>query len=221
VAPGKRPDGTDATAPRRRPGRPRLTEPSPEYVATLDRIVSAAAEVFRARGYARSTLDDVAAALDLRRVSLYHYVRSKAHLLSLVCERALATALVSIEEFDHIEDPAERLKALVRMHATLIAREPAMAKVFFDEQASLPDEDRTRIGDVHRQYFKAFTRTVKACIDAGALPRADARLSALAIVGMVTWVYKWFRPGRDDPEVFADTCVALILEPRGATRRRR
>jgi TetR/AcrR family transcriptional regulator, cholesterol catabolism regulator len=204
----------DEEAPRRRPGRPRLTQPSPEHLARLDDIVDAAAEVFRAKGYRASTLEDVAEALDLRRASLYHYVRSKSQLLSIICERALSLALQSVDEINRIQDPAERLVALLRMHATLIAREQAMATVFFDEQASLPDDDRARVGDVHRRYFAAFAATVETSIEAGVLPRTDPRLSAHAIVGMVTWVYKWFRPGRDDAEAFADTCVALLLEPR-------
>jgi TetR/AcrR family transcriptional regulator, cholesterol catabolism regulator len=211
----------DDTAPRRRRGRPRLTEPSAEYLARLDDIVDAAAEVFRARGYHASTLEDVAEALDLRRASLYHYVRSKSHLLALICERALTLALQSIDQINQIQDPAERLMTLVRMHATLIAREQAMSKVFFDERASLADEDRARVGDVHRRYFAAFAATIEACIEAGVLPRADPRLSTHAILGMVTWVYKWFRPGHDDPEAFAETCVALLLEPRAGIARAR
>jgi TetR/AcrR family transcriptional regulator, cholesterol catabolism regulator len=104
--------------------------------------------------------------------------------------------------------------ALVRMHAKLIARERAMATVFFDEKAVLPAGDRATVEDIHRRYFSAFAATIEASIEAGVLPRADPRLSALAIVGMVTWVYKWFQPGRDDPDAFADTCVALLLDPR-------
>ena len=204
----------DETAPRRRPGRPRLTQPSPEYLARLDDIVDAATEVFRTRGYRASTLEDVADALGLRRASLYHYVRSKGQLLSIICERALALTLQGLDEINRIEDPAERLVALVRMHAILIAREQAMAKVFFDEQASLADGDRASVEDVHRRYFAAFAGTIEASIEAGVLPPSDPRLSALAILGMVTWVYKWFQPGRDDPDAFADTCVALLLEPR-------
>src|SRR5207253_8692552 len=75
-----RPAVSDDGVPKRRgPGRPRLLEPSPEYVARREEIVAAAAEVFHEKGYDAGTLDDVADALDLRRASLYYYVRSKAN----------------------------------------------------------------------------------------------------------------------------------------------
>ena len=211
----------DETAPRRRPGRPRLTQPSPEYLARLDEIVGAAAEVFGTRGYRASTLEDVADALGLRRASLYHYVRSKSELLSMICERALAFGLHSIDEINDIEDPAERLVALIRMHATHIARGRAISTVLFDEKTVLPEADRATVEDTHRRYFSAFTAIVRASIEAGVLPPADPRLSALAILGMVTWIYKWFQPGRDAPEAFVDTCVTLLLAPRPARPQRR
>jgi AcrR family transcriptional regulator len=204
----------DETAPRRRPGRPRLTQPSPEYLGRRDEIVDAAAKVFGTRGYRASTLEDVAEALGLRRASLYHYVRSKSELLSMICERALARGLRSIDEINHIDDPAERLVALIRMHSTLIARDRAMSTVFFDEKTVLPKGDRATVEDTHRRYFAAFTATIKASMEAGVLPPADPRLSALAIVGMVTWIYKWFESGRDSADDFADTCVTLLLAPR-------
>src|SRR5436309_11157977 len=88
----------DGVPKRRGPGRPRLLEPSPEYVARREEIVAAAAEVFHEKGYDAGTLDDVADALDLRRASLYYYVRSKANLLFLIFEHALDMALRRLEE---------------------------------------------------------------------------------------------------------------------------
>src|SRR5690606_29007945 len=79
---GVMPKKSKQPAPPRR-GRPRLTEPTPEYLARREEIVAAAARTFRARGYDSASLDDVAAELDLRKASLYHYVDSKAHLLYL------------------------------------------------------------------------------------------------------------------------------------------
>jgi hypothetical protein len=49
----------------------------------------------------------------IRPTSLYHYVPSKAHLLSLILDRAISTALNQIEEYLEIEDPGERLVALL------------------------------------------------------------------------------------------------------------
>src|SRR5436309_14584491 len=100
----------DGVPKRRGPGRPRLLEPSPEFVTRRQEIVAAAAEVFHEKGYDAGTLDDVADALDLRRASLYYYVRSKSNLLFMVVEQALIVALERLDEYAQIEDPRERLE---------------------------------------------------------------------------------------------------------------
>jgi len=52
---------------RRGRGRPRHDTPSADYIARKELILQKAAEVFAAKGYEAGTLDDVAAALDMRK----------------------------------------------------------------------------------------------------------------------------------------------------------
>ncbi|HTK64752.1 MAG TPA: helix-turn-helix domain-containing protein [Pseudonocardia sp.] len=54
----------------------------------LEDIIETGIEVFHNRGYDSGSLDDVAAALDLRRASLCHYLRNKAQLLYLTSSTA-------------------------------------------------------------------------------------------------------------------------------------
>src|SRR5438132_13578769 len=84
--------GSERT-PKRRPGRPRLEQPSPDYLRRREEIIDAAAQVFRVKGYEAGTLDDVASALDMHPATLYHYIQSKSHLLSLVCARVINVIL--------------------------------------------------------------------------------------------------------------------------------
>ena len=197
---------------KRRPGRPRLESPAPPdyYLKRRDEIVATAAEVFRVKGYAAGTLEDVAAALDVRRPTLYHYVRSKKQLLSLICEHVMSAILQAIEEVSRVEDPRERLAATVRVHITTIADHQDLFKVFFDERGSLPEQDQARMRELERRYVQAFAATAATAMDAGILPRTDPRQAALALIGLGTWIYKWFNPQRYDPATYAGTCLALL-----------
>jgi len=116
-----------------RRGRPRQTEPSERHRARRDEIIDTAIRVFHANGYESGSIDDVASSLDLRKGAIYHYFPSKAHLLFSIFDRAITTALVRLEEFDRIADPVERLTALIRHQATIVAREPDLFTVFFDQ----------------------------------------------------------------------------------------
>jgi AcrR family transcriptional regulator len=202
---------TKPADPPRKRGRPRNLEPSEEYRERLEDIVRVAAEVFRARGYDAGSLDDVAAALGLRKASLYYYVKRKSDLLRLVFDRAITAALTEVERLAHITDPRERLAALVRHQALLVVRDPSLFAVFFDQRAGLEIQDLADIGRKERRYVRHFVLAAEAAMDAGVIPPGDPRIVANSIIGMTSWSYKWFDPGRDSMEEFADNCVALIV----------
>ncbi|HVU72875.1 MAG TPA: TetR/AcrR family transcriptional regulator [Mycobacteriales bacterium] len=199
-----------ADPPRKR-GRPRHIEPSQEYRARLEDIVSVAAVVFRTNGYEAGSLDDVAAALGLRKASLYYYVKKKSDLLRLVFDRAITVALTEVETLAHITDPRERLAALIRHQALLVVRDPSLFAVFFDQRAGLEKADLADIGRKERRYLRQFVLAVEAAIDAKVIPPGDPRMIANSIIGLTSWSYKWFDPRRDSPEAFADTCCALVI----------
>ncbi len=199
---------------KRRPGRPRLTEPSPEHLARRQQLIDTAAEVFRAKGYDAGSLDDVAAALDLRKASLYYYVRSKAELLYLIFDRAITLALSRLEEILAVEDARQRLALLIRHQVLTIAGEPGLFTVFFDQRAGLDHERAQEIRAKERHYLGVYAKAVAQATSESVIPPVDARYAAQAIIGMTSWIYKWLDPKRDDPEQIADTCVRLILGDR-------
>lgn len=196
---------------RRRPGRPKLTEPSPEYRQRLADIIETATAVFHERGYDSGSLDDVAAALGLSKPSLYHYFRSKGQLLYFIFDRALSTSLERLATLSGIEDPQRRLAALIAHQVRMVATDPTLFAVFFDSRPRLDDEYRDVIARKEREYVSRFGALVEGAVLAGAVRPAEARISAHALIGMTSWTYKWFDPRRDDPELVARTMIRLVL----------
>jgi len=194
-----------------RRGRPRQTEPSERHRARRDEIIDTAIRVFHANGYESGSIDDVASSLDLRKGAIYHYFPSKAHLLFSIFDRAITTALVRLEEFDRIADPVERLTALIRHQATIVATEPDLFTVFFDQRPRLDEEFEREIRVKERRYLRSFETAAEAAIAAGALPPAEPRYAAQAILGMTSWTYKWLRPGVDSVETAAEVMVRLLI----------
>lgn len=201
---------TAAATPRKR-GRPRNLEPSEDYRRQLENIVTVAAEVFREKGYDAGSLDDVAAALGLRKASLYYYVKRKSDLLRLVFDRAITSALREVDTLAHITEPRDRLMALIRHQALLVVGDPSLFAVFFDQRSGLEAQDLAEIKQKERHYVRHFVVAVEAAMDAKVIPKGDPRVVANALMGMTSWAYKWFDPKRDSAETFAAACVALII----------
>lgn len=200
----------EVAVPRRRRGRPRLDQPSPEYLAKREEIVDAAMRAFGQRGYESATLDDIAAAIDFRRASLYHYIPSKAHLLYLVHVRAITAAIRQLAESRGVSDPRQRLVAFIRNQVTEVARHRSMVKVLFDDRGALDERYEDEIVEKERHLLKEVVALVKEAVEAGVLPSVDPWYGAQVLLGATTWHYKWFDPDRHDAEAVAESCLALL-----------
>lgn len=205
------PTGSPTLVGKRRPGRPRSDGPSDDYRARQAEIVEIAAQVFRAKGYDSGTLDDVAEALDIRRASIYYYVKSKSNLLFMIVDRAIGEALERLDSLDAVSDPRERLEALIRHQVATVTNEPNFFTVFFDHRLHLPPGLDMRVRQQEVRYFNVFVKALADATKAGVIPPIDTRAGAHAILGMTTWAYKWFDAESDDSDLLAETCIALVL----------
>ena len=114
---------------------------------TAESIIEAAEEVLRRYGPAKTTVVDVARALDVSHGSVYRHFPSKAALRDAVTRRWLDRISAPLEEVVADDgDPAERLRAWVRLLAATkqgIAREdPELFATF----RKVTDEAREVVG---------------------------------------------------------------------------
>jgi AcrR family transcriptional regulator len=195
----------------RRLGRPRNETPSAAYLARKELILQKAAQIFAAKGYDAGTLDDVAEALDMRKASLYHYVRSKRDLVGLLFVRAFEAGVARLEQAGTISDPGTRLISIIRIFVDEMADHPGLVATFSGGRPRFNDERDDQFDANDRRLVKIVTRAVQDAVRAGILPAVDARYGAMAIIGMVSSVHKWYDPKRDpDPELIATNFARLL-----------
>ena len=106
--------GDRASAPgedsRRRPGRPRAGSEDKR-----ERILNEAIALFGARGYAGTSLSDIATASDISKAGLLHHFTSKDELFAQVLERRDRADRARVMGGGSIEDPWELLDAFVAL----------------------------------------------------------------------------------------------------------
>ena len=98
------------------------TAPSPAAVAVMD----AAAQCFAERGYAETSIDDVARRLDATKGRIYHHFASKTDLFFQVYRRGMALNFAGVAP--HRGD----LAAMCRAHAETIMREQTYQRVIVE-----------------------------------------------------------------------------------------
>jgi AcrR family transcriptional regulator len=184
-----------------------------------DAILGEAAALFARQGYRATTLDDVAESLDIKKASLYHYIRSKEELLTEIYDRILTRIDAAVRPIGESDIPAdERLRRMVHAHLEVVTAERDMLAVVFREEAELSPDAKRAIRARKRDYERIFERVVDEGQQAGLLRPITTRLAVLALLGMCNWTYQWFRDPGDtpNPETFSAGEVSaefvLLLE---------
>lgn len=172
------------------------------YLERRGALLKAAADVFREKGVAGATLEEIAVLAGIDRASLYYYVSSKKELFNEVVQEMVEQNVLMAESIrDGSDSPTAKLQALlVRLLGSYEANYPSLF-VFLQEDIKKVAATKTQAGkkllELMRRFDDATTAIVQQGVDRGEF-RADvpARVSAYAIIGMANWTHRWFTPSR-------------------------
>ena len=180
-----------------------------------DEIIDAAARVFAQRGYHGTTTQAIADVLGMRQASLYYYFPSKEAALEEVCARGTDGFVEGAERVLQLDaPPLEKLTRLIASHLAPIDTMPDYVRVFINERRYLPDASRKRIGRKSRRIERIFELVIEAGIEDGSIkPGVDARLTMLAVLGMLNAVINWRACDQcQDIEAIAAGFVRLVAD---------
>jgi len=191
-------------------------------------IEDVASDLFRAHGYAATSVRDIARALDIQGPSLYAHVTSKEDVLWAIVERAAtrfeaaADAAIAVQGGSPLAaaDPGAALGALVRAHVRVITDDVGAAAVFVHEWRALGDVRREAILARRDAYEHRFRDLIRVGMAGGQFEMTDVALASAAILGALNGLAAWYDPtGRLGPDRIADQMADLILRLlQGASR---
>ena len=160
-----------------------------------DRILEAAARLICAKGYEATSIQDIADATGLTKAGLYHHIRSKESLLLEiqhygmdVFEERVLSQVVSIA------DPLDRLKACMEKNVLLVTQGWSKeVTIILHEHATLTGEARAQMNARKKRYVRFLETSFAEAVRAGRIRPVNPKVAAFAFLGMVLWIYKWFR----------------------------
>ncbi len=163
----------------------------------LREICRTAARVFYDKGYDGASMQDIAQAVGLTKAGLYHHVGSKDRLLFEIMNYGMDILdEVVVSKVRDIADPRERLRQTIIGHIDLVVRARDLEiTVILHENRSLKGELRKTINARKQKYIHLLEQTIaEVQARAPGLPRISPRLAAFALLGMINWLYQWYRP---------------------------
>ena len=178
-------------------------------------IEAAASALFRERGYAATSVRDIAQALNIQGGSLYAHVASKEDVLWSIVSRAADrfNAEVGPIAADHTPMLATtRLRAMIRAHVEVVTSAQRDAAVFLHEWRFLSPERREQMAARRDAYEALFRQVIAAGSAAGTFAAVDPRLTATAILTALNGMATWYRPdGQLTAQEIADHHADLFL----------
>ncbi|MCJ7502238.1 MAG: TetR/AcrR family transcriptional regulator [Acidobacteriia bacterium] len=162
----------------------------------LREICRVAARVFYEKGYDGASMQDIAKAVGLTKAGLYHHVGSKDRLLYEIMNYGMdildETVLQKVKD---IADPQEKLRQTIVGHIDLIVRaRDQEITVILHENRSLRGALRKKINARKREYIHYLEGLIAQVQErSGATPLLSPPLAAFALLGMVNWLYQWYR----------------------------
>jgi AcrR family transcriptional regulator len=163
----------------------------------LREICRIAARVFYEKGYDGASMQDIAKAVGLTKAGLYHHVGSKDRLLYEIMNYGMDILdEMVLQKVKDIQDPREKLRQTIIGHIDLIVRaRDQEITVILHENRSLKGALRKKINARKREYIHYLEGLITQVQErSGGMPALSPRLAAFALLGMVNWLYQWFRP---------------------------
>jgi len=190
-------------------------------------IEDVASDLFRANGYAGTSVRDIARAMSLQGASLYAHVTSKEDVLWAIVDRsasgfeAAADRAEAEAERRRPGDPVEAISALIRAHVEVLTEDVGEASVFVHEWRALGPERRQAVLERRDRYEARFRRRIADGIALGAFALVDPAIASTVLLTALNGVATWYDPaGRLAAGRVADHVVELGLRLLGleATR---
>ena len=156
-------------------------------------MLAAAARLFATRGYAATTMNDVAAACGVSKATLYHYVHDKHDLLAQVSRGHVARLEALLAQvLARRLAPHERLAALIEAFMAAYAGAENEHRVLTEDVKFLRPGPQREVLEGQRRVVAAFTEAIAAARpEVAARPMAGAL--AMLLFGMMNWTFTWLR----------------------------
>lgn len=174
-----------------------------------DDVVDAAAAVFKKKGYGAASIEDVANEVGMLKGSLYHYIQNKEDLLLAVVRPTAERLLADVRRLAEMDLPAsEKVRRFTRAHVGVLDARFDDVSVYVHEIVGRYSSKEFAAMD--QEYTRVVQSILAQGIDDGIF-RDDlpVRTTALALIGALNWLTRWYRPG--DPRE-ADRVADQIAE---------
>jgi uncharacterized protein (TIGR00369 family) len=182
------------------------------------RIVEGASKVIAAKGFAKATIREIAAAVDMPVATMYQYLERKEDILYNVYKHFMADIVATLERWRASElPPRERLVGAIRTMIDVFDKNHRFIKLMFQETRSLTPEARREVYALDAQYIAVFRDLLSEFMRTGEVRIRNVELTANLIYFLCTiWPLRFWSIGKYGEEAVTSDIINFVLSGLGA-----
>jgi AcrR family transcriptional regulator len=169
---------------------------SQDYDAIKIKILDSSAELFAQKGYANTSIAEIAETSGLSKSGLYHYFESKHNILHTILDEYVAIVLDSISAvLQSSQNPIKQFELLTLSLLETYNVSKYRHVVLLNELDSLEERARKGVVDLERRIID-LTESIIVKIKPELAGRVAKRPVVMLFFGMINWTYTWFQSER-------------------------
>ena len=182
-----------------------------DRAAKRNAVLRAAVQMFNARGFHATSLDDVAASLGISKPTIYHYLGNKDQILLECLKLGLQQLLEAVAQARTLPGSGfDRLVRFLECYAEVMMGDFGRC-VIRTPQESLTPQSLPEYRDIKRKIDAAMRELIEEGIADGSIAALDSRLLSFTLAGALNWTARWHNPdGEQDVGEIASTMVDIL-----------
>lgn len=159
-----------------------------------DIILQKAAAMFREKGFAATSMRDLAESVGIEAASLYNHIRSKNEILEAICFSVANRFNTNMETIETSHSSSiQKLETLLRFHIQQMVGNYEEVYVSDREWKHLEDPYLSNFQNQRRNYRKRFAAIIEEGIQKKELKTIDASTAVLIMLHAISGIESWHR----------------------------
>ncbi|MFD2918429.1 TetR/AcrR family transcriptional regulator [Terrimonas rubra] len=191
-----------------------MNKPQRKKAGKKDLILLKAAAMFREKGFAATSMRDLAEAVGIEAASLYNHIRSKNEILETICFDVANRFHTHIEEIDSNHDHAiKKVETLLRFHIKQMIENFEEVHVADREWRHLEEPYLSNMQAQRRNYRKRIAAIIQDGINKKQIANIDASTSVLIMLHAISGIESWHRSkAKISAEELENNMIRLLID---------
>ena len=177
-------------------------------------ILKKAAQMFREKGFAATSMRDLAETVGIEAASLYNHIRSKNEMLESICFDVANRYTLFMDELESSnQNTIKKIDTLLRFHIKQMIDYFEDVVVCDREWKHLEEPYLSNFHNQRRTYRKRFASIIEEGIKNGELKKIDAPTAVIIMLHAVNGIESWHRSNaRINAQELEDNMVMIMID---------